>query len=159
MTDYSITPTPDHDHGDEHDEWFRHTSDEPDAQEAHGEINPGFIIGFLSLVIVATFAVAVLFLVYFQQAVQEAIVERREAPTERLAAPYREATARWNQELHGQAEWQDEEAGFVALPLDLAKQSVMQKYSQDGAWRNGDTPDPNSGDRDSTGDAATDPMN
>jgi hypothetical protein len=135
-TDYSITPEPDHDHGHEaHDEWFKHTADEPDAQEAHGEVNAPFIIAFLSVVILATFAVAVLFLVYFGQALRDATTERREGRTSILASEYNEKVAQWNQSLYGQPEWQDTERGLVSIPLDLAKRSVLERYSQNGEWR------------------------
>ncbi|GEM_PF-5732459 len=135
-TDYSITPEPDHDHSHEaHDGWFKHASDEPDAQEAHGEVNAPFIIAFLSVVILATFAVAVLFLVYFGQALRDAGAERLEGRTDILASEYNEKLAQWNQKLHGQAEWQDPEQGLVSIPLDLAKQSVLERYSDDGDWR------------------------
>lgn len=142
MTDDSVIPEPDHDHSDEaHDEWFRHTPDEPVAQEAHGEVNAPFIIAFLSVVILATFGVVVLFLVYFQQGLRDATSERLEQRTDQLALEYNEKVATWNQKLHGPSEWQDPERGMVSVPLDLAKREVLERYGAGGEWRQRSSPD------------------
>jgi hypothetical protein len=121
-----------HEHVDEHaDEWFRHTPDEPDAQHAHGEIRPGIIIAFLSAVIVATFGVAALFFVYFDQTSTDLKDERWDGRTPALAAEYDEKVANWNADLHGQPEWADPDQNFVTVPIDNAMRSVVDQYNRD----------------------------
>lgn len=115
-------------HNDHHDDWFRHSPDEPHAQAAHGEINPTFIIGFLSAVIAATFGVVVLFLVYFNQVNTDLKVQNWEERTP-LLGNYAEKRANWTAELGAQPEWADPDQTYVTVPLDVAMQNVIESYN------------------------------
>jgi len=120
-----------HHDGEHHqDDWFRHSADEPDAQAAHGEVRPFIILGFLATVIVITFAVIGLFLVYFDQTFTDMYGERNEQATDRyLAAEKNTAYANWNETLNQQTpEWQNMEEGLVTLPIDRAQNAVLNMY-------------------------------
>lgn len=123
--------TEQHDNEHHQDDWFRHTPDEPDAQTAHGEVKPFIILGFLATVIVITFAVIGLFLVYFDQTFTDMYGQRNEQATDRyLASEKNTAFANWNETLNQQTpQWQSMEEGFVTLPIDRAQSAVLDMYS------------------------------
>ncbi len=123
-----------HEDGGHVDEWFRHGANEPDAQESHGEVNPTFIIGFLAVVIVITFSVVGVILVYFGGARDDQFqTKRMEATDQYLAQERRVAESRWRDDLRrAQPEWQDVEQGLVSVSLDRAKEAVIEMYGDGG---------------------------
>lgn len=130
MTTHEHDTDPNAQHDEHTDEWFRHSPDEPHAQHAHGEIKPVAILTFLSAVIITTFAVIGLFLVYFATATTDLLVERDERATDTFyAAEKNTAYANWDDTLNATPQWQDMDAGFTTLPLDRAKSAVVGMYN------------------------------
>lgn len=115
----------------EHDSWFRHSPDEPDHQEMHGKTNPYVIMAFLGATVLGVALTAAL--VYHSmflpatRNLQEALLEERTDAT--WLAAVNEQKAAWEQELSTPA-WIDKEAGTVRLPLDVAMNEVVKRYSE-----------------------------
>lgn len=116
-------------HIDEHtDEWFKHSSDEPDHITAHGETNSVIIIAFLLATILVVGVTSLLIIQYFKVRVsglEGELVEDRVDQT--VAQPYRERRESWEQKLT-EPQWIDREKGIVGLPLDVAMQRVVSEY-------------------------------
>lgn len=112
-----------------HDEWFRHTPDEPAHQEMHGQLNPYAIMAFLLVTIVVVFATAGL--VHHTMTLRmtnHLKMVRQEAKTDTtLAAAYREAHATWERELTTSG-WVDRSNGVVRLPVEVAAEKVRREY-------------------------------
>lgn len=113
-----------------HDDWFKHSAEEGAAQEAHGQINAPFIIGFLAVVIIITFALVFIILGYFGREIAAAKGEQSEDRTFILAREHDEAMTRWRSELEGDPRWVDLEARTVRMPLDYAAREVVSIYQQ-----------------------------
>ena len=115
----------------DHDEWFRHSPDEPEHMEAHGAINSVYIIGYMVLTIVAVVVVAGLIMQYVYHTVREQRDTRIETvvPRSKVAGESEigaDAVARWNEELN---EWAWVEEGSTAqIPIDVAIQQIVEQY-------------------------------
>lgn len=119
-----------------HDDWFKHTPEEGVAQHAHGEINAPFIIAFLAVVIVITFALLFILLGYFGREVASEQGIKSEGRTEILARQHIESSNRWRAELEGDPRWIDMQTRTVRLPLEYAAREVVQMYGSDSGSRN-----------------------
>lgn len=115
-----------------HDDWFKHTAEEGAAQEAHGQINAPFIIGFMVMVIVITFALLFIILGYVGREVAAERGDKFENRTDIIAREVQEAKTRWRGELEGDPRWIDLEARTVRIPLDYAAREVVSMYQQNG---------------------------
>lgn len=120
-----------------HDDWFKHTAEEGAAQEAHGEANAPFIIGFLLAVIIIVFAMIFIILGYFGREVAAEKGPKIEGRTDILATPFSEAQNRWRGELEGDPRWLNLEERTVRIPLDYAAQEVVRFYAQDQGRQGG----------------------
>lgn len=116
-----------------HDEWFRHSADEPSHMEAHGTINSVFIIGYLALTIAIVFIIAVGVLQYVKSSQRELRTVTEDAiPRGRYFGPgtgetATQAVAGWQKEL---GEWAWVEQGSVAqIPIDVAMDRVVEQYN------------------------------
>ncbi|MEO1130320.1 MAG: hypothetical protein AAFX05_11535 [Planctomycetota bacterium] len=112
----------------EHDEWFRHSPDEPHHQAEHGGFNPIVVMGFLAATILITFGVAAVVLPWFAREVQAQRVQVQEANSQ-YGAEYREKMEGWVSDLSKPA-WVDAENNVVRLPLDLAVERVIEQYER-----------------------------
>ena len=115
-----------------HDDWFKHTAEEGAAQEAHGQINAPFIIGFMVMVIVITFALLFIILGYVRREVAAAKTEDARENHEPITREVFEAKTRWRSELEGDPRWINLEARTVRIPLDYAAREVVSMYQQNG---------------------------
>jgi hypothetical protein len=113
-----------------HDDWFQHSAEEGAAQEAHGQINAPFIIGFLSMVIIITFALVFIILGYVGREVAAEKGDKSEDRTDIIAREVLESKTRWRSELEGDPRWINLETRTVRIPLDYAAQEVVSIYQQ-----------------------------
>lgn len=110
-----------------HDEWFRHSAEEPHHQISHGETNASKIGVFLFVVIVATFGTAWVLVKGLLRVLDYKEIARQER-NEPFVQEYRESRARWDGALTASPEWADSRAGTVRIPVDLAMQLVIEEY-------------------------------
>ena len=116
-----------------HDEWFRHSADEPEHMEAHGTINSVFIIGYLGLTILIVVVISIGVVQYVKSSVRELREDASEVmpPRGRYFGPGHtetgvEAIARWEQELDG---WRWVKKGEISqIPIDVAMDRVVEQY-------------------------------
>lgn len=113
------------------DDWFQHSADEGQAQQAHGKINAGLIINFLLIVILLTFLIIWVLVDYFKRALyeQEGEVSERRTPVLADQAGLTDKLGSWDAALEGEPIWLDAEQGTVRVPLKLAKQQVIEQYA------------------------------
>ena len=112
-----------------HDDWFKHDASEPQHQEMHGKINPlGIMLTLLATLVVVAVTMIVVLKFFFDPAIYQNKAERLEARTAQIAAPAQEKLANWESDL-GSAGWVDSNTGVVRLPLEVARQKVMQEYA------------------------------
>jgi len=111
----------------EHDEWFRHTPDEPQHQEMHGQLNAWLVIGFLAITVFGVAVTSALVYHYMRALWRDARDDRLEARTELIASEYRDASGMWAQQLSNNA-WINPEAGTVRLTLEQASDKVIRQY-------------------------------
>lgn len=110
-----------------HDDWFRHSPGEV-HQDSHGSTNPWAIAVTLILLIIVTFGVAFYVLNYFNRAVANEKIVKREARTDDTwKLEYLQAKADWNAEL-SQYRLLDAKAGTVGLPIDAAIEKTVDAY-------------------------------
>ncbi len=123
-----------------HDEWFRHSADEPHHQDSHGSTNPWIIGSFLGLTVVFVFASAwVLVNMFFlphintlKSASQESV-----APLSKLydttlggyAAGVSQLNAEWNSKMTTGA-MVDPQKGTARIPVDSAMRLVIEQYKE-----------------------------
>ncbi len=110
-----------------HDEWFRHDASEPKHQEAHGETRSGVILGFLFGTVAFVAIVGVIVYQFYLMLAREQQVKLQEGRTN--TAEIRSARAAWEEALDSYG-WADAEAGTVRIPLELAKQNVIERYRE-----------------------------
>ncbi len=112
-----------------HDNWFKHDASEPKPQEMHGKINPmNIMLVLLGTLVTVGVTIIVVLKMFFDPAVYEFKAERLEARTDAIAAPAQEALANWQSEMLT-AGWVDQGSGVVRLPLDVAKEKVIEEYA------------------------------
>ena len=112
-----------------HDDWFKHDASEPKPQEMHGKINPyGIMLSLLLTLVAVAVTIIVVLKLGFDPAIYENKAERLEARTAAIAAPAQEKLANWENRLNTAA-WIDPAKGIVRLPLDQARQKVIQEYA------------------------------
>lgn len=111
-----------------HDDWFKHTSEEGAAQEAHGRVNAPFIIAFLLMVIAITFTLIFIIIGYVGREVAGEKGEKFESRTEIIAREHFDARTRWNTELEGDPRWVDLESRTVRIPIEYAAREVVESY-------------------------------
>ncbi|MBN4060327.1 hypothetical protein JYT11_00605 [Planctomycetaceae bacterium AH-315-I19] len=113
-----------------HDDWFKHTPDEPEHMTAHGDTNSVLIILFLLGTIVFVFITAILIEKYFKVRVASLEHELQEVRAD--VSPRVQATRitkeGWENTL-SEPRWIDQSKGIVALPLDIAMQRVVDQYN------------------------------
>ena len=111
----------------EHDEWFRHTPQEPAHQEAHGRTSAGIIIAFLMGTVVFVGVTGFLVFQMFLGMTDAEVVQSQERRT-----PI-------SQLLSAQADWDRQQSQFgliegapgrARVPLDLARRLVIQDYAR-----------------------------
>ena len=129
MSDEHHNPTPDDLRHElqEHDEWFKHTPDEPQHQAAHGETSGLKIAAFLVIVIIFVFATAGVLITMFKASAKEQLLEA-ERRADNLAEPRFEMQEQWDTQLSSYG-WVDQEAGVVHVPFDEAVQRTLEDYS------------------------------
>jgi len=112
-----------------HDEWFRHDASEPHHQEAHGQTNTTLILGFLGGTVVFVAVVGFIVYQYFlllAREQQESLQERRTNTAE-----VRSMEAAWGETLSSYG-WVDAQAGVVRVPLEVARERVIERYRGGG---------------------------
>lgn len=111
----------------EHDEWFRHTPDEPRHHHAHGTTQARLILLFLIGTLVVVFGTTMAVLVVFDQLGEGIYVENKErrTPTTQIAS----FRAEWQRQL---SEFSPVEGapGRARIPLELAQRLVVEDYSR-----------------------------
>lgn len=114
----------------DHDEWFRHASDEP-THQTHGDFNPYVVMAFLAVTVVIVFAVAFLVVPWFGRMVQAERVQVREENL-RPVMEYMEARTKWDADLTGEPTWINESEGVIRVPIDIAMEQVVRRYEAEG---------------------------
>lgn len=109
----------------EHDEWFRHSADEPHHQEAHGETKSQVILLFLLGTVVFVFGTGFVVLKFFEAETRKLKATMDEAATSR--EEYLDANERWERELTSYG-WASAIDGSVHIPLELATREVLGEY-------------------------------
>ena len=111
----------------EHDEWFRHSPDEPAHQEAHGRTSAGIILAFLFGTLVVVAVTGVLVFQLWLQMTQEVVIQNEERRTN------------LSQLLSARADWERQNSQFgliegapgrAKVPLDLAMKLVIEDYAR-----------------------------
>ena len=114
----------------EHDQWFRHSPDEPHHQQSHGATKPIPIIVTLVGTILLVFVIAGYTLNFFDRAVADREIVNREMITDTtLAKEWHETSANWNAELSSYS-WlpNADKKEIVRLPFDAAMNKVIAEY-------------------------------
>ncbi len=115
----------------EHDDWFRHSPDEPHHQKAHGDFNPVVVMGFLAVTALGVFGTAVVTIGWFAREIETQIVTTDRQREAAYTAEYTAKRAEWQRALTGEPEWLNEQENVVRLPIDMAMEKVAQEYGQD----------------------------
>lgn len=112
----------------EHDDWFRHASDEPTHQSSHGDFNPYVVMTFLAVTIVLVFGSAAAIVPWFARMVDETehLVQEDNPDYNKI---YREKADLWRAELYGEATWADEKNNLVRIPINDAMDLVVKEYA------------------------------
>lgn len=111
----------------EHDDWFRHSPDEPHHQAAHGDFNVSVVIGFLAATIIVVLGVAVIVVPWYIRMINDRAVEVREL-NPNYAPELETQFSEWDAQLHGEPQWLDEQTNTVRIPLEVAKRVVADRY-------------------------------
>lgn len=109
-----------------HDSWFRHDSNEPTHQSAHGETKAWGIVAFMAGTLVFVVVVSYLAYFYYEGLTRDRLVSFQEAQTP--SAEQISMRAEWSARL-SKYEWADAQTGTVRIPLDAAKKRVIQLYA------------------------------
>jgi hypothetical protein len=111
----------------EPDPWHRHTVDEGIPQVEHAAtVNIPILMGVFVATVVFVSATILFTMIYFKRHVTALRQERIETTVVGQGArDYKEA-ALANLDGYG---WADAQAGHVSLPLDVARQRVIEAYS------------------------------
>ncbi|MCC5787864.1 MAG: hypothetical protein JJU33_14315 [Phycisphaerales bacterium] len=113
----------------EPDEWHTHTPDEGPPQEEHtSRVNAGILFLVFCVMTVSLTVTVVALIFYFSQHTTALKTELHETTDWRtdISIPYRESA---RQALTGYA-WEDEDNEVVRVPLDLAIDRVIERYSE-----------------------------
>lgn len=112
----------DHGHG---DTWHQHGANDTPQQEHGSKIQPGVLINSIVLIIGGTVGLMAITLLYFNYWFTQTYRERTDIS---LAEEYNVYKAQADEQM-ATFRWADVETGKVALPIDLATERVMKKYS------------------------------
>lgn len=108
-----------------HDEWFRHDATEPHHQQAHGSTNTWIINAFFVATVAFVAVTALVVLALFKWDVNRVkVVQQERTPISTEAQNLR---AEWDSRLHSY-QWSDPQTGRVRVPLEVAKQLVINEY-------------------------------
>jgi len=112
----------------EHDEWFRHSADEPTHQESHGDFNPYVVMAFLFVTIGLVFGTAVFVVMWFARLShdQKVIVQERNPEYNQ---EYVERADQWKADLYGEPTWIDEKNNLIRIPIGDAMDAVVKEYA------------------------------
>ncbi len=111
----------------EHDDWFRHSADEPTHQASHGDFNPYIVMACLAVTIAVVVGVIVFTLPWFGRLVQAGIVSVQENNV-RYTFEFTDKSGAWHAQLYGEPTWLDEKNNIVRIPIDDAITQVVQEY-------------------------------
>lgn len=114
----------------QHDDWFRHSVNEPHHQKAHGETRASVILGFLALTVLFVGVTGYVVLKIFEDLAFREVVasQERRTPT----AEVNSLRAQWDEQL-SRFGWSDAGTDRVRVPLDVAKRLVMEDYRSGGS--------------------------
>jgi len=112
----------------EHDDWFRHSADEPRHQQSHGDFNPYVIMGFLAVTIVIVFGSAAAIVPWFARMTDYRKHIVREANPD-YNHEFREMSELWRTELFGEPTWVNEKENTIRIPIDDAMNLVVKEYA------------------------------
>ena len=112
----------------EHDEWFRHGSDEPTHQSSHGDFNPYVIMIFLFVTIVAVFGTVAAIVPWFARMTDHRKALVQEANPQ-YNAEFVEVSTAWRTDLYSEASWLDEKNNLVRIPIGEAVRLVVKEYA------------------------------
>lgn len=113
----------------EPDEWHSHTPEEGPPQEEHASrVNAGILFLVFCVMTVGLTVTVVALIFYFSQHTTALKAELHETVDWRvdISIPYRESA---RQTLTGYA-WEDEDNEVVRVPLDLAIDRIVERYSE-----------------------------
>lgn len=111
-----------------HDDWFRHSADEPTHQAAHGDFNPYVIMGSLAATIVSVVVVVVVVLGWFDRMIgAERYIVQENNPA--YGQEFRGKQDVWKTQLYGEPTWVDERTNTIRIPIDTAIEVVVKDYA------------------------------
>jgi hypothetical protein len=116
----------------EHDDWFRHTPDEPHHQEAHGDFNPYLIMAFLAVTALGVFGTAAVTVGWFAREINDKVVSTDRERESAYTAEYTATRAQWDRDLTGSPEWINEQENTIRIPIELAMEKVVEQYAAEG---------------------------
>lgn len=111
-----------------HDEWFRHAPGEA-HQESHGEFNPYVVLAFLAITVVIVFATALVVVPWFARMIADRSADVRER-SGLVVEEWVASRTQWEGELRGGAQWINEDENIVRVPIDVAIDEVVRRYSE-----------------------------
>ncbi len=111
----------------EHDDWFRHSANEPHHQEAHGSTHAAIIIAFLFGTVVFVAISGALVYQLFQSMTDAVAVENHERRTP--VDQFLSSKAEWERQL-SQLTLIDGAPGRARVPLDMAQKLVIEDYTR-----------------------------
>lgn len=112
----------------DHDDWFRHSPEEPTHQAAHGDFNPYLVMGSLAATILVVIVVVGLTLGWFKRLAMEKRQVVQEANTQ-YDIGFRGKLDAWQTQLHSEPTWVNERTNTIRITIDQAIEAVVKDYA------------------------------